>query len=97
MSCLSGKTAHEHSYIREMMFSSFTVNCTTELDPMTEGMLKMMGVSAEIERNMIRQRVKSGISNTRSKGKLIGRPRLTYKKYQTNHEKPGVIPRRTYQ
>ncbi len=60
-----------------LIFGTFIVDCTKELDPMTEGMLKMMGVFAEIERNMISQRVKSGIANAKSKGKRIGRPQLT--------------------
>ncbi len=59
-----------------LLFGTFVVDCTKELDPMTEGMLKMMGVFSEIERNMISQRVKSGIANARSKGKRIGRPAL---------------------
>ena len=53
------------------------VDCRKELDPMTEGMLKMMGVFAELERNMISQRVKSGMENAKSKGKAIGRPAVT--------------------
>lgn len=62
----------------KLTFGTFNVDCTkNELDPMTEGMLKMMGVFAEIERNMIRQRVKSGMANAKSKGKLIGRPATT--------------------
>ena len=56
---------------------SLIVDCTNELDPMTEGMLKMMGVFSELERNMISQRVKSGMYNARLKGKAIGRPMLT--------------------
>ena len=44
---------------------------------MTEGMLKMMGVFAELERNMISQRVKSGMENAKAKGKTIGRPTTT--------------------
>lgn len=56
---------------------TFVVDCTKELDPMTEGMLKMMGVFAELERNMISQRVKSGMENAKAKGKKIGRPAVT--------------------
>ena len=52
---------------------NFVVDCTKELDPMTEGMLKMMGVFSELERNMISARVKSGIENAKAKGKKIGR------------------------
>lgn len=58
----------------KLIFGSFVVDCTKELDAMTEGMLKMMGVFAEIERNVISQRVKSGMANAKAKGKAIGRP-----------------------
>ncbi|NMF06579.1 recombinase family protein [Clostridium beijerinckii] len=61
----------------KLILGSFVVDCTKELDPMTEGMLKMMGVFSELERNMISQRVKSGVANARSKGKIVGRPSLT--------------------
>ncbi|OOM73985.1 DNA-invertase hin [Clostridium puniceum] len=64
----------------KLIFGNFIVDCTKELDPMTEGMLKMMGVFSEIERNMISQRVKSGVANARAKGKIVGRPQLTIKK-----------------
>lgn len=63
----------------KLIFGNFIVDCTKELDPMTEGMLKMMGVFSEIERNMISQRVKSGVANARAKGKIVGRPTLTVK------------------
>lgn len=61
----------------KLVLGSFVVDCTKELDPMTEGMLKMMGVFAELERNMISQRVKSGMENAKAKGKTIGRPAVT--------------------
>ena len=50
------------------------MDCTKSLDPMTEGMLKMMGVFAELERNMTSERVRSGLQNAVAKGKVIGRP-----------------------
>ena len=59
----------------KLVIGAFVVDCTKgELDPMTEGMLKMMGVFAEMERNMISQRVKSGMEHARANGKKIGRP-----------------------
>lgn len=61
----------------KLILGSFVVDCSKELDPMTEGMLKMMGVFSELERNMISQRVKSGMENAKSKGKTIGRPPVT--------------------
>lgn len=61
----------------KLVLGAFVVDCTKELDPMTEGMLKMMGVFSELERNMISQRVKSGMENAKAKGKAIGRPPVT--------------------
>ena len=65
----------------KLIIDTFEVDCTREqLDPMTEGMLKMMGVFAEMERKMISQRVKSGMANAKAKGKIIGRPKVTIDK-----------------
>lgn len=61
----------------KLVLGTFIVDCSKELDPMTEGMLKMMGVFSELERNIISQRVKSGMDNAKSKGKTIGRPATT--------------------
>ena len=61
----------------KLVLGTIIVDCTKELDPMTEGMLKMMGVFSELERNMISQLVKSGMENAKAKGKTIGRPAVT--------------------
>lgn len=61
----------------KLVLGNFVVDCSKELDPMTEGMLKMMGVFSELERNIISQRVKSGMENAKAKGKAIGRPATT--------------------
>lgn len=61
----------------KLVLGDFVVDCRGELDAMTEGMLKMMGVFAELERNMIRERVKSGMANARDKGAVLGRPKIT--------------------
>jgi DNA invertase Pin-like site-specific DNA recombinase len=61
----------------ELIIGSFRVDCRNGLDPMTDGMLKMMGVFAEMERNIISQRVKSGMENAKAKGAAIGRPPTT--------------------
>ena len=61
----------------KLVLGTFVVDCTKELDPMTEGMLKMMGVFSELERNMISLRVKSGMRNAKAKGSRIGRPTTT--------------------
>lgn len=61
----------------KLVLGTFIVDCSKELDPMTEGMLKMMGVFSELERNIISQRVKSGMDNAKANGKTIGRPATT--------------------
>lgn len=61
----------------KLIIGTLVVDCTNALDPMTDGMLKMMGVFAEMERNMISQRVKSGMANAKAKGVKLGRPTLT--------------------
>lgn len=61
----------------KLVLGTFVVDCTDSLDPMTEGMLKMMGVFSELERNITSERVKSGIRNAKAKGKAIGRPAVT--------------------
>ena len=62
----------------KLVIGGFIVDCSKgELDAMTDGMLKMMGVFAEMERNMISERVKSGMANAMAKGKIIGRPITT--------------------
>lgn len=61
----------------KLIIGTFTVDCTGELDPMTQGMLLMWGVFSEMEKNLISQRVKSGMANAVSKGITIGRPTTT--------------------
>jgi len=61
----------------KLIIGTFIVDCTKDLDPMTQGMIMMWGVFAEMERAIIRQRVKSGMDNARAKGAKIGRPSTT--------------------
>ena len=58
----------------KLIFGTFVLDCTKQLDVMTEGMLKMMGVFGEIEKNLISERVRSGLMNAKIKGKKLGRP-----------------------
>ena len=61
-----------------LIIDSFKADCRKEeIDPMTKGMLMMWGVFAEMERDIISQRVKSGMQNAKAKGKKIGRPETT--------------------
>jgi len=61
-----------------LLIGTFSVDCRSEeIDPMTKGMLMMWGVFSEMERDIISQRVKSGMRNAAAKGKQIGRPKTT--------------------
>lgn len=61
-----------------LVIGTFVIDCRSEeIDPMTKGMLLMWGVFSEMERDIISQRVKSGLANAKAKGKTLGRPRRT--------------------
>lgn len=65
-------------HIRLVILNSITIDCRNgDIDPMTKAFLQMAGVFAELERDMISARVKSGMENARQKGKRIGRPSTT--------------------
>lgn len=67
----------QEKHIR-LIIGNFVVDCRNDdIDPMTKGMLMMWGVFAEMERDIISQRVKSGMKNAAAKGKTIGRPVVT--------------------
>jgi len=58
-----------------------TLDCRSgNADPMAEAFVAMSGVFAQLEREIIRERVKSGVAAARAKGKKIGRPVLTVDK-----------------
>ena len=64
--------------LRLEIVGSVTVDCTKgEIDPMTNAFLQMAGVFAELELQMTRARVRSGVANARAKGKRVGRPQLS--------------------
>lgn len=66
-----------------LIVGNFEIDCTKDnIDAMTLGMLQMMGVFAELERNIISERVKSGMANAKAKGIKVGRPSV----------KPDTIP-----
>lgn len=64
--------------IKLVIAGSLTVDCTPgkEIDPLTKGMLMMWGVFAELEHDIIVQRVKSGLNHARAKGVKLGRPKV---------------------
>ena len=60
-----------------LAIGSFQVDCRGDMiDPATKGMLLMWSVFAELERDIISQRVRSGMLNAKLKGKRIGRPKI---------------------
>lgn len=61
----------------KLVIGTFIVDCTNDIDPMTQGMIMMWGVFAEMEKAIISQRVKSGLANAASKGIVVGRPKTT--------------------
>lgn len=62
----------------KLIVGGFIVDCTKdEIDPMTMGMLRMMSVFAQMEREITVQRIKSGMANAKAKGKQIGRRATT--------------------
>ena len=65
----------KNKQIKLIIKDSITIDCTNgTLDPMTATFLQITGVFAELERNMISERTKSGLKNAKAKGKRIGRP-----------------------
>ncbi len=61
----------------KLIIGSFTLDFTKgEYDPVTMGMIQMMGIFSELERNMISNRVKLGLKNAKAKGKILGRPKI---------------------
>lgn len=62
----------------KLIVGSFVVDCRNdEIDPMTMGMLRMMAVFSQMERDITIQRIRSGMENARAKGKQIGRRKTT--------------------
>lgn len=65
-------------HLRLEVVNSITIDCSRgEIDPMSAAFLQMAGVFAELELQMIRARVRSGMANAKAKGAQIGRPRVT--------------------
>jgi DNA invertase Pin-like site-specific DNA recombinase len=64
--------------LRLSIIGSINVDCSNgEIDPMTNAFIQMSGVFAELELRIIRERVRSGMTNAKAKGAKIGRPQTT--------------------
>jgi len=68
----------------KLIIGTLVIDCTGSIDPMTEAMLQIMGVFAELERKMTIERINSGLNNARAKGIRLGRPKLTAKDIPKN-------------
>ena len=68
----------KEKHLRLQILGSITIDCRDgKIDPMTQAFLTMAGVFAQLELDMIRDRIRSGIQNAKAKGKTLGRPALT--------------------
>lgn len=66
----------KEKHLRLEVLNSISIDCTSgRLDPMSAAFLQMAGVFSELELQMTRERVRSGMENARAKGKQIGRPK----------------------
>lgn len=82
----------------KMVLGTFIVDFTKSTpDAMTLATVQLMGVFSELERNIISERVKSGMENARAKGKQIGRKIVTvddipekFKKYYTLYKEKKI-------
>lgn len=65
--------------IKLVIAGSITIDCSPgrELDAISKGMMLMWGVFAELERDIITARIKSGMKNAKEKGVRLGRPQIT--------------------
>lgn len=82
----------------KLVMGTFIVDFTKDTpDPMTLATVQLMGVFSELERNIISERVKSGMENARAKGKQIGRKIVTvddipekFKKYYVLYKEKRI-------
>jgi putative DNA-invertase from lambdoid prophage Rac len=62
-------------------FIAVTQNIDTSADsPMGKFQLHILAAVAELERELIRERVQAGLSNARAKGRIGGRPRRVFRR-----------------
>lgn len=78
----------------KVVLGNFVLDFTKgDVDPMVMGMVNMMGVFAEMEREITVQRIKSGLENAKANGKTLGRAKTTiedipplFKKYYADYK-----------
>ena len=68
----------KEKHLRLVVLGSITVDCRSgEIDPMSAAFLQMASIFSELEKNILRARVRSGLANAREKGKQLGRRPIT--------------------
>ncbi len=68
----------KEKHLRLVVLGSITVDCRSgEIDPMSAAFLQMASIFSELEKNILRARVRSGLANAKAKGKQIGRRHVT--------------------
>jgi len=60
-----------------LSFGAIDFDFTQKISAMHLAMLQMMGIFAELERNLDCERINSGIENAKAKGIKLGRPKMT--------------------
>ena len=78
----------------KVMLGAFTLDFTKgDADPMVLGMVQMMGVFSQMEREITVSRIKSGLNNAKAKGVKLGRVKTTvdtipplFKKYYEQYK-----------
>ena len=77
-------------HLRLIIVGSITIDCRNgDIDPMSKAFLEMAGVFSSLELAMIRTRIRSGLANSKAKGRKLGRkpttkddiPAIFYKHY----------------
>ena len=77
-------------HLRLVIVGSITIDCRNgEIDPMSRAFLEMAGVFSSLELAMTRTRIRSGLANSKAKGRKLGRrpttkddiPPIFYKHY----------------
>ena len=90
---LCGFLSELHALKIDLLLHQQGVDTTT---PAGKAMFQMMGVFAEFERSMIRERVKAGMARAKAQGKHVGRPKLAPKLAQAIRDalsvpgRPGI-------
>lgn len=65
----------------KVVLGAFELDFTKgDADPMVKAMINMLGVFGEMERDIISNRVKSGLDNAKAKGVKLGRPKTDLSK-----------------